>query len=130
MSNLDEMVAETNTTITMTASKQEVENFPAPTYLYEVGRKIEQQFNVMKQEYILTQSAKLGINPNIVIEQQQFIDKLKHELAKVRAESEKRELAIQDVLGMLKDNGMYNASDYFVSKSDLRQVISARLEVE
>lgn len=75
----------TETTLTLT--KVEVENIPQPSFVYETQGVLSSKFNATKQEYILTQSAKLGINPNIVVEQTQFIDRLKAELTSVRAES-------------------------------------------
>ena len=59
----------TETTLTLT--KVEVENIPQPSFVYETQGVLSSKFNATKQEYILTQSAKLGINPNIVVEQTQ-----------------------------------------------------------
>ena len=83
----NEIVGEVDTETTLTLTKVEVENIPQPSFVYETQGKLASQFNAIKQEYILTQSAKLGINPNIVVEQTQFIDRLKAELTSVRAES-------------------------------------------
>ena len=92
----NEIVGEVDTETTLTLTKVEVENIPQPSFVYETQGVLSAKFNAMKQEYILTQSAKLGINPKIVIEQSQFIDKLKAELAEVRAESKKRESALRE----------------------------------
>jgi hypothetical protein len=66
----------------MTVDKEVVDRFSEPTFIYETQRKMEMEFESKKQQYILKQSQKLGINPLIVIQQTALIHELKSELAK------------------------------------------------
>ena len=102
MTDINEIVGEQENNLTFEVSRQLVETMQEPTFIYETTRRLASKFEAEKQQYIITQSQKLGINPDIVIEQQHFIDKLKAELTQVRSESEKRELALQDVLAQIK----------------------------
>ena len=111
----NEIVGEQENNLTFAVSRQLVETMQEPTFIYETTRKLASKFEAEKQRYIVTQSQKLGINPNIVIEQQQFIGKLKAELTEVRAESKKRESALQDVLALHKGIKSDEDDDFFSS---------------
>ena len=123
----NEMVGERENNLTFAVSRQLVETMQEPTFIYETTHRLASKFEAEKQQYIITQSQKLGINPNIVIEQQQFIEKLKAELTEVRAESEKRESALQDVLALIEGNGTQYPSNYFISKDTIFQAIANRI---
>ena len=80
------------------------EMYPHPDFLYETQRKLSMQFAIKTQEYILTESAKLGINPYVVAEQNGLIDKLKSELAK-------REATLQSILAKCKEEAYAGVGD-------------------
>ena len=129
----NEIVGEQVNNLTFAVSGQLVETIQDPTFIYETTYKLASKFEAEKQQYIITQSQKLGINPNIVIEQQQFIGKLKVELAEVRSASEKRKSALQDVLAIpeKKAQSPYVLTQrewgYNQALSEMHQAITNRL---
>lgn len=65
----------------MIVGKEVADRFPEPAFLYETLSKMEKSFDAARNNYILTRSQELGINPLVVIQQSELIRALRTELS-------------------------------------------------